>query len=143
MGARISTLLKSLLNHCMCVLCFHAIQWICYSMINLCQGYIKYKKSFPSFPHSLQFFLPVKLHFIFATETTYAFKLQVWIKVWKETKLSKIHRKKFVKIVLENFWRPLNTWASSNFLLFLKYSVHIGVFSFAMITSVHIVFNLV
>ena len=70
LGARISPLLKSLLHHCICVLCVHAIQCIIYVKDTT------YKKPFPFFPHSLQFFLPVKLAVIFATETcwtTYAF----------------------------------------------------------------------
>ena len=70
LGARIFPLLKSLLHHCMCVLCVYAIQWVIYVKDTT------YKKSFPFFPHSLRLFLPVKLAVIFAIETcwtTYAF----------------------------------------------------------------------
>ena len=93
LGARISPLLKSVLHHCMCVLCVHAIQWIIYVKDTT------YKKSFPFYPHSLQLLLPVK----------------------KKLNSQKSTEKKVCNNSFNNLCFSLNTWSYSNFLPSIKY----------------------
>ena len=87
LDVRISFLLNSLF-HIVCT---------CYAFMLF--NDTTYKKPFPSFPHSLQLFLLVKLAVSFAAESETCWTTPSMYKSFKK-KFSKTHRKKIVATVL-------------------------------------------
>ena len=102
----------------------------CYSINNAIQWIINvkdttYKKSFPFFHHSLQLFLPVKLAVISCDKNLLNNVCFLTLSVYESAKRNKTlknaQKKKVCNNNFSNFCRPLNTWASSNFLPSVKY----------------------
>ena len=129
LGARVSPLLKSLLHHCMCVLCFQAIQWIIHV-----KG-TTYKKSFP-------FFLI----------TSNSFFLSNWLSFWRQKLVEQrmLFNSKYVyKCEKKRSSQKKIHWKKKFLTIVLTISVvhlileHIAISCLPLNTSVCIVFNLI